>query len=43
LSIGIGKGRALRELREDIKVEDEDLRDYVTKVITKLDKITANL
>jgi hypothetical protein len=43
LSLGIGKTKALRELREDIKAEDEDLRDYVGKVINKLDKITSNL
>jgi hypothetical protein len=43
LSLGIGKTRALRELKEDGKTEDEDLRDYVAKVINKLDKITSSL
>ncbi len=43
LSLGIGKAKALKELREDVKAEDEDLRDYVAKVINKLDKITSNL
>jgi hypothetical protein len=43
LTLGIGKARGLKELREDVKAEDEDIRDYVTKVINKLDKITANL
>jgi hypothetical protein len=41
--LGIGKARGLKELKEDIKTDDEDLRDYVTKVISKLDKITSNL
>ena len=43
LSLGIGKAKALKELREDIRTEDEDLRDYVTKVINKLDKIASSL
>ena len=43
LTLGIGKTRGLRELREDVKAEDEDLRDYVTKVISKLDKIAVTL
>ena len=43
LSLGIGKIKALKELKEDIKPEDEDLRDYVTRVINKLDKLTSNL
>ena len=43
LSLGIGKNKALKELKEDIKPEDEELRDYVTRVINKLDKLTSNL
>ena len=43
LSLGIGKAKALKELKEDVKSEDEDMRDYVTKVINKLDKLTSNL
>ena len=43
LSLGIGKSKALKELKEDIKAQDEDMRDYVTKVINKLDKLTSNL
>jgi hypothetical protein len=43
LSLGINKAKALKELKEDIKAEDEDMRDYVSKVISKLDKLTANL
>lgn len=43
LSLGIGKGKALKELKEESKTEDEDLRDYVTKVVGKLDKLTAGL
>jgi hypothetical protein len=43
LTLGIGKARGLKDIKEDVKVEDEDIRDYVTKVINKLDKITANL
>ena len=43
LSLGVGKAKALRQLREDVRAQDEDLRDYVTKVINKLDKLASNL
>ena len=43
LSLGIGKAKALKELKQDIKAEDEDLRDYVTKVINKLEKLTSSM
>ena len=41
LSLGIGKNKALRELREESKGEDRNLENYVGKVIGKLDRITV--
>ena len=43
LSLGIGKGKALRELREEGRGEERNLENYVGKVIGKLDRLTAVL
>jgi hypothetical protein len=42
LSLGMGKQKALKELKETPRMEDEDLKDYISRVISKLDRITMS-
>lgn len=42
MALGFGKEKALKEMSEDSRNEEEDLKDYVNKVIAKVDKVTSN-
>lgn len=43
LAIGLGKSKGLWEIKEEVRVVEEDLKDYVGKVVNKLDKLTAHI
>ena len=42
LGLGIGKGK-MKPLGQSDRPEDEDLKDYITRVISKVDQITAHI
>ena len=42
MGLGLGELKGLKEMN-DTHIEEEDLKDYVTKVITKVDKIASNI
>lgn len=41
LGMAIGKGRAIKQMGQS--GEDEELKDYVARVINKVDQLTANI
>ena len=42
MGLGLGELKGLKEMNET-NVEEEDLKDFVTKVITKVDKIASHI
>lgn len=39
LSLGLGKSKALKEIADDSKPEDEDIKNYVSRVVNKVDRL----
>lgn len=43
ISLGMGKLKALREMKDNPKAnDDDDWKGYMTRVVNKLDKLAAN-
>ena len=42
MGLGLGELKGLKEVMNET-AEEEDLKDYVTKVITKVDRIASNI
>ena len=42
INLGLNKGKGVKELNEE-KNEEEDVKDYVTKVINKADRLVSNM
>ena len=43
LGLGLNKGKAVKPLGRSERSEDEDLKDYISRVILKVDQLTANI
>lgn len=41
LSLGRGKSLGIRDIQEDDRREDEDIKDYVARVFGKVDRLAS--
>lgn len=43
LRLALGKSKAIKEIQEDDRQEDEDIKEYVARVFGKVDRLSANM
>lgn len=43
LRLALGKNKSIRDIQEDQRHEDEDIKDYVARVFGKVDRLATNM
>lgn len=43
LRLALGKNKSIKDIQEDERHEDEDIKDYVARVFGKVDRLATNI
>lgn len=43
LRLALGKNKSIRDIQEDQRHEDQDIKDYVARVFGKVDRLATNI